>query len=180
MNKPSNILDGVLVLEYRSGSKKALDLLVKKYHLKLCRHANYYTKDIELAKDVVQDSWAVILKKLHTLKDPNLFGSWAFRIVTRKALNALQKSKKNRNDARRHEYLSNTIAPNIQNETAYKPLQQAIAELSENQQIVLRLFYTEAYSLYEISTILDVAEGTVKSRLFHAREKLKTKLKSKL
>ena len=53
----------------------------------------------------------------------------------------------------------------------------AISELSENQQMVLRLFYKEDYSLNEMSDILEISVGTVKSRLFHAREELKTILK---
>ncbi len=56
-------------------------------------------------------------------------------------------------------------------------LHAAIRSLSKNQQIVLRLFYTQEYSLMEISEILDISIGTVKSRLFHSREKLKTILK---
>jgi RNA polymerase sigma factor (sigma-70 family) len=58
-------------------------------------------------------------------------------------------------------------------------VQKAILSLPANQQVVLRLFYTEGYSLNEISDILEIAVGTVKSRLFHGREKLKTILKNK-
>jgi RNA polymerase sigma factor (sigma-70 family) len=56
-------------------------------------------------------------------------------------------------------------------------LLRAIPELTNDQQQVLRLFYTENYALNEISEMLNISVGTVKSKLFHAKEKLKTILK---
>ena len=50
----------------------------------------------------------------------------------------------------------------------------AIKNLPQNQQIILRLFYLEECSINEISSILKISKGTVKSRLFYAREKLKS------
>jgi RNA polymerase sigma-70 factor (ECF subfamily) len=55
----------------------------------------------------------------------------------------------------------------------------AIKDLPQDQQVVLRLFYLEEYSLKEISEIVNKSAGTVKSRLYHAREKLKTILKNR-
>jgi RNA polymerase sigma-70 factor (ECF subfamily) len=53
----------------------------------------------------------------------------------------------------------------------------AIKKLPEHQQVVIKLFYVEDYSLKQISDILKISIGTAKSRLFHAREKLKETLK---
>ena len=58
-------------------------------------------------------------------------------------------------------------------------LLDAIKQLPVQQQEVLKLFYTEDYSLKEISQLLHISVGTTKSRLFHAREKLKLILKEK-
>ena len=58
-------------------------------------------------------------------------------------------------------------------------LLKAIQSLSINQQMVIRLFYVEEYSLKDISDTLKISVGTVKSRLFHAREKLKLILKNR-
>jgi len=63
------------------------------------------------------------------------------------------------------------------NNTVKKKLLKAIETLSKDKQNVLRLFYVEDYSLKEISVILNISLGTVKSRLFQAREKLKTIIK---
>ncbi|WP_411031028.1 RNA polymerase sigma factor [Spongiimicrobium sp. 3-5] len=182
MEKSNKIFDGLLVLQYRSGNQKALSLLVNRYHLKLCRHSYWYTHDAEVAKDIVQDCWGIMANKLSGLKDPNSFGSWATRIVTRKSLDYLEKGKKTRENL---EVYSKTAQPyETQENTSDREadilrLQKAIKQLPKDQQIVIRLFYTEEYSLKEMSGVLDVSVGTIKSRLFHAREKLKSILKNK-
>lgn len=174
---PSKIFDGLMVLQYRTGTKKALSVLVNKYHPKLCKHAYWYTHDLDASKDIVQDSWSMMFKKLDSLKDPNLFGSWAFRIVTRKSLDFIH--KKNRESAKLNDfYNTSVIGENeVDNEKDIQKVLKAIQTLPEGQQVVVRLFYTEHYSLKEISDILEISTGTVKSRLFHAREKLKLILK---
>lgn len=178
MTDPSKIFDGLLVLQYRSGAKKALNLLVRKYHNKLCKHSYSYTNDIDASKDIVQDCWSIMINKLDSLNDPNLFGSWAFRIVTRKSLDFVNKRK--RDKVKLEEYVRITVVfdPIEKNKERIEKLLNGIQSLPKDQQVVLRLFYLESYSLKEMSEILEIATGTVKSRLFHAREKLKIILKN--
>jgi len=151
--------------------------LVNRHHKKLCRHAYWYVHDFDTSKDIVQDCWGTIINKLHGLKDPNAFGSWAMRIVTRKSLDFLNRDSRKRENLKQH--CPNNDQEDIEENrtTEIGLLKKAIWTLSEDQQVVLRLFYTEDYSLKEITTILDISLGTVKSRLFHAREKLKTIIK---
>ncbi len=188
MNKPEKIFDGLLVLQYQNGDKKALSLLVNRWHTKLCKQAYFYTKDIGIAKDIAQDSWSVIIKRIASLKEPNSFGSWALTIVNRKAIDWTRKNKRNKeklqtyyeNSQVNHDRKinNNNIEDdhtNITNSTT-KVVLDTIKKLPKNQQIILRLFYVEEYSIFEISNILTISKGTVKSRLFYAREKLKSHL----
>lgn len=181
MNKPHKIVDSLLVLSYQSGDKKALALLVKRWHKRLCGHAFRYTRNMDEAKDVVQDSWRVILNKLFSLKDTNCFGSWAMTIVTRKALDHIKKNKRFVNGINEE---NNPMAPYpdaadyLSKENDLSKVMNAIAFLNEDQRMVLKLFYLEEYSIVEIGRILNVSEGTVKTRLFRAREKLKTIIKT--
>ncbi len=191
MTKPEKIFDGLLVLQYREGSKKALSLLVKRWHTKLCKHAYYYVKDTDVAKDIVQDSWRAILKDLATLKDVNSFGNWALIIVNRKAIDYLRSKQKT--DERLHQYYENkkmnydttktthinTDDHNLVTDDRTEIIMNGIKKLPDNQRIILRLFYLEEYSILEICKILEISKGTVKSRLFYAREKLKSILKQK-
>lgn len=174
---PNKIFDALLVLQYQSGDKKALGLLVKRHHTKLCRHSYWYTHDLDAAKDIVQDSWSIIITKLGSIRDPNAFGSWAMRIVTRKSLDFLSRNKNDREKLAGYRNTPYDLDPEEDRESDLIRLENAIKLLPNDQQVVLRLFYTEEYSLKEISTILEISIGTVKSRLFHAREKLKAILK---
>lgn len=174
---PNKIFDALLVLQYQSGDKKALGMLVKRHHNRFCSHANWYLSDLDASKDVVQDCWGIIMNKLSNLRDPNSFSSWAMRIVTRKSIDNLRQNKTKREKLRQYQYTNLEVTYNEENTEIIK-LRQAIKSLPNDQQIVLRLFYTQEYSLIEIAHILDISVGTVKSRLFHAREKLKTILKT--
>lgn len=179
MNYQSKTFDALLVLEYRSGNSKALELLVKKYHIKLCKHAYWYTLDMDSSQDIVQDSWKSVLSRLPTLKEPERFGSWVFTIVTRKALNYIKKQKRGKYELHQYGLLIDTDIHDTSTDNQVVLLKKAMLTLPRNQQLVLRLFYTEGYTLNEIHGILDISVGTVKSRLFHAREKLKRILKQK-
>jgi RNA polymerase sigma-70 factor (ECF subfamily) len=177
MKNSKKIFDGLLVMRYQTGDSRALAILVKRYQSDFCRYACWYTHDIEMARDVVQDSWSIIIAKLGTLKNPDSFRSWAMRIVTRKAQDQLRSSGRIRSLKKQHyPIIEDGGAEEELRAEQIKRLHVAIKELNFDQQLVLRLFYTQEYSLKEISTILEISVGTVKSRLYHAREKLKSNL----
>lgn len=172
------VFDALLVLQYKSGDNKALGMLVKRHHRRFCRHAYRYTHDINSSKDIVQDCWDIIINKIARLKNPNAFESWAMRIVTRKSLDFVNKKVREREQIKTLPLLDNA-EPDEEHSKTLERLQRAIFVLPEGQKVVLSLFYTQEYSLKEIADILEISIGTVKSRLFHAREKLKKILKSK-
>ncbi len=180
MNKTNKTVDGWLVLQYQSGNHKALALLVKRWHKKLCSKAFWVTKDKDVSKDIAQESWKVIMKKIYSLKEPNSFGSWALTIVYRKSIDFLKDKKKEFDKMHQYQYEKASITNSEQtdNKSLKRALLNAIKTLPENQQIVINLFYVENYSLKQIGDILDITVGTAKSRLFHAREKLKTIIKA--
>ncbi len=178
------ISDALLVLEYQSGNKKALAVLVKRWHTRLCKQAYWHTKNVDQAQDIVQDAWSTIVSKLTDLRDPNSFGGWALTIVNHKALDKFRKHKPETKLTlyREPAVWSDTLVDQEAYSTREKQLeeiQQAIKNLPIDQQMVLNLFYMEELSLKQISKITGVTVGTVKSRLFHAREKLKKIVKVK-
>ncbi len=178
MKDSSNTSDAKLVLAYQSGNEKAIAILVKRWHKQFCKQAYWYTKDKDTAKDIAQDSWNVIIHKLNDLKDAEKFGYWALAIVCRKAIDwTRKKSKTLEQQIDYHKVLNNFSEENNISEDSKKML-LAIKELPNIQQTVLQLFYIENYSLKQISSLLDLSKGTVKSRLFYAREKLKIIIKN--
>lgn len=170
--------DKDLVKAFQAGDQFALTQLIERWHVVFCKKAYWIVKDTELAKDIAQDSWQQIMYKIGDLKEAAHFSSWALRIVYNKSLDALKHNAKERDkqEAFRYTQLIHST-PKSEDERLKGKLLKAIKQLSVQQQIVVKLFYTESYSLKEISTLLDISVGTAKSRLFHAREKLKTIIK---
>ena len=173
-------IDKILVLQFQSGDKKALPELVKRWHKQFCNKAYWLVKDKNVAKDIAQDSWKTIINKIDSLNDVNSFGGWAMRIVYTKSLDWLRAEAKEKLQQNEYYNTQDKFDAVIEdNEQIKKALSKAIKTLPTKQQMVIKLFYVEEYSLKQISDLLNISLGTTKSRLFHAREKLKLILKEK-
>ncbi|WP_299885778.1 RNA polymerase sigma factor [uncultured Lacinutrix sp.] len=171
--------DADLIESYKLGNKKALTILIKRWHLVFCEKAYFIVKDSDLAKDIAQDSWKTIITKINDLNNENSFASWALRIVYYKALDSIK--SRNKEIERLNVYARNQSSFNetyTDKTEIKKKLLNAINLLSQQQKDTIKLFYIESYSLKEIARIMETSLGTVKSRLFHAREELKKQLKN--
>lgn len=174
-----NIFDEWLVLQYRAGHDKALTLLAKRWHHKIIRQAHWHTQNMEASKDVAQESWYVIVRGLNNLRDPQRFGVWALSITSKKSIDwirANQKDRKREEDKREAQEMFNTENDESKQQKI-EALRTAMKDLPDEHRMVLSLFYLESYSLKEIAKVLHIPAGTVKSRLFNAREKLKKIIK---
>lgn len=181
MNIKRNSIDAELVKQYQSGDTKALSKLVKRWHRKFCEKSYWIIKDKDIAKDIAQDSWRAVIKSIDKLQEAEKFEAWALRIVYFKSIDYLKDSIKERARQQDIFYSKQTdeVTENTTNDPSLKEaLLRAVSELKAHQQTVIKLFYVEEYSLKEISELLNISIGTTKSRLFHAREKLKTILKT--
>ncbi|PWH82657.1 RNA polymerase subunit sigma-24 [Algibacter marinivivus] len=172
--------DKDLVIAFQSGDKSALNQLVKQWHKTFCEKAYWLVKDADVAKDIAQDSWTVIIRRIDALNKPERFGSWALRIVCNNAIDWLNKNKRQQKHKEQIKHEQETVAIQKPFESSSEiklKLLEVFKQLPQHQQVVVKLFYTESYSLKEISSMLNISVGTAKSRLFHAREKLKQLLK---
>ncbi|WP_420322092.1 RNA polymerase sigma factor [Flagellimonas sp.] len=181
MDKNARLVDGRLVTDFQSGNKQALVALVKRWHKTFCDKAYWMVKDPDKAKDIAQDCWQVIIDKLHTLNNPENFGAWAMRIVYTRSIDALNASNR-MNVVRKqlkHEQDDIEDQESSQLDAIKQELLKTVNTLPNQQQKVIRLFYVQDYSLKDISSMLGISVGTVKSRLYHGREKLKTIIKNR-
>jgi RNA polymerase sigma-70 factor (ECF subfamily) len=175
-------IDAQLVSDYKSGNQIALAKLVRRWHKPFCNKAYWIVKDADLAKDIAQDSWTTIIERINSLKDESSFGGWAMRIVYSKSLDELRKHsrKKFKQETYKNEVKNETISEAEEDNQQLKILLlKSMKNLPGHQQIVIKLFYVQNYSLREISNLLKISTGTVKSRLFHARETLRLILNEK-
>lgn len=151
----------------RLGRQQDFAALVRLTGQRLLAHARRLTDDSETAHDVVQESWAAIAKGLAGLRDDREFVPWAMAIVTRAAARDLH------GRIRAREMVANYAREQAEPGVSPPDLRGAIAELPPSQRAVLALFYLDGLSVAEVATALVIPPGTVKTRLMHARNRLR-------
>lgn len=172
------------VKAFKSGDKKAFEVVYKLTYKKVYFFSLSITKDSELTKDIVQEIYVNVFKYIESLKDEKFFIAWLNQITyntTKKELGKLSKKPLNITDEELHMKLideNNPILKCIEDEDT-KELIQTILNLKEKYRTVLILKYFNNYKVKDIAKLLDCPEGTVKSRLNTAKESLKDKLSKK-
>lgn len=166
------VYDELLVTLIWSGDRQAASRLARRWYPRLLRTAKRLLGEEEAALGVVQETWLSILRGIDGLRDPARFAPWAFRILHRRCADAIRKTQAMR--AARAEAPPDIGTPPRSEEAII--IRQAFAALPEDQRLTAQLFFVEGLTLAEIAEVANVPEGTVKSRLFHARRRLKAAL----
>ncbi|MEP6881032.1 MAG: RNA polymerase sigma factor [Dokdonella sp.] len=172
----ARIYDELLVAAAVTGDRAALTRLVVRWHPRLLRHAWRVLGDAERAKDMVQEAWVEILRGLSRLNDVAAFPAWAYRIVTRRCQREFHRKSREPFERDGEELLDVAETPETASgETAAElaSVAAAISKLPAPQRAALALFYIEDLSIAEIAIATDVPPGTVKTRLMHARRKVR-------
>ncbi len=176
--KPEHIFDELLVLKCQDRDTEAQGLLWKRWQPKVLKWSFDFIKDQESAYEVAQESWMSIFKGIRSLKDPSLFRFWAYRIVQRRSADWIKREQRKRAGIEEIKKSAEEVEQSADQKVDQVELMlRAIKELPESHQQLLRMFYLERTPLKAVSKILGKPEGTIKSRLFYAREQLKKKLK---
>ena len=165
-----------LVNRYQNGDEQALRQLIKEFHPKLLQQIRYQTNDDEAVEDLAQECWYQIIPKLKTLQLKISFEAWALTIARRRSIDWIREQQRQRTQqAAVDTENKKTIKSGTNNDDQHnlEKIKMGIQQLPKSQKIVLELFYQENLSLIEICEVLDLPKGTVKSRLFYAREGLK-------
>ena len=166
-------LDAYLAAAGRTGDRKALSLLFKRWNPRLTAHAWRLLGDRELAADAVQEAWVEIVRGLARLADTGAFAAWAYRITSRRCAKAIGRVVRDRRTAEALPGEEEAVAPPAADALR---LRQAIDALPAEQRSAIALFYLEDMSVAEVAIALAVPAGTVKTRLMHARHKLRAAL----
>jgi RNA polymerase sigma-70 factor (ECF subfamily) len=165
------ILNEWLVINCQIGDEQALEQLLKIWYPKLKGYAHRFIYDESLIDDVVQNTLMDMSKTLTKLKDPAAFPKWIYQILQFKCVDAIRTQTKHRkiqqvvNDENQ---LFSQQTSEVEQETKIN-----LDELDVESQKLLYFYYYEEFSLSEISQILSTPTGTLKSRLFNIRHKLR-------
>ena len=167
-NSVEQVIDEILVMDAQNGHGEAFETLVLRWQKRLWWHAFNLTGRAEAAWDVTQESWLDIVRGLARLKEPDRFGSWAYRIVSNEAYDWCCRNGQKGSPEIEPEDTPASTADQGKQETA-GDVHEILRRLSRRSQVILNLHYLEGFSLLEIAEILGIPEGTVKSRLHTAR-----------
>lgn len=177
---PSPIADeAVLLQRVAEHDRKAFELLYRIYYRRLTRFLEQVMRRPFLVEEVVNDTMLVVWRKAEGFNHASRVSTWIFAIAYRKALKALKRTERRREVPWDGE---GSIAEGPEVELMEREVQvrlrRALTTLSAEQRAVVELTYYHDYAYREIAEIVGCPVDTVKTRMFHARRKLKILLES--
>lgn len=155
------------VLRAQAGDREALGSLLQAVQAALFRYIASLTLRNDLAEDILQEVFVLVWRKLPSLREPELFRPWMYRIASREAFRRLRKERQwsEKTDA---EFPGDIAAIPVPEEFEPELVQQLprwIEEISPASRAVIVLHYLQEMTLEEIAVVLEISMGTVKSRL---------------
>lgn len=181
-------IDHALVLRVQQGDKKAFDLLVLKYQLRLSKLVSRFLRNQSDVPDVVQEAFIKAYRALPNFRGESAFYTWLYRIAINTAKNHLvAQSRKNpansidvqdAEDYGASEWLKEFASPEREALASElkATIQQAMGELPSDLREAITLREIEGLSYEDIAAVMDCPIGTVRSRIFRAREAIDSKL----
>lgn len=183
--------DRILINDALEGDQRAYDVLIKKYRSSVYNLVYRMIENRQEAEDIVQETFIKAFNALKTFNEEFAFSTWLFKIATNNCIDTLRKRKL-------QTYSLDTPVQTKDGEVSrdfaderYSPEQSTISSestsiildsvesLPKKYQLVINMRHKEDRSYEEISELLEIPIGTVKARIFRAREILKRKLKER-
>ena len=168
------LFDELLVMIAQAGDARAFERLHRRWYKRLGRAALRYAGSPEAARDLSQDCWLAIWKGIGGLRDPKRFRAYAFGVLHRRGADYVRGAIKTRAHSGWVEETQTLAEAPRQDERS--ELNRAFSALPPDQRLAAHLHFVEGLTLSEIAEAQSIPTGTAKSRLFHARRKLKAAL----
>lgn len=182
------LTDQVLIERIQNGDKQAFNLLVVKYQNKVCNLISRYVNNHSDVADVAQEAFIKAYRAIPTFRGESAFYTWLYRIAVNTAKNHLtaqgRRPPASDIDAEEAEYMDGGTAmkeiSNPENLTLSNELQEvvfsAIEELPDDLKTAITLRELDGLSYEEIAAVMECPVGTVRSRIFRAREAVDKKM----
>ena len=178
---PEMAQDAELVRLAQAGDARAFEALVVKYQRRIARHVARYVKASGDVEDVVQETFIRAYRGLPSFRGDSSFYSWLYRIATNAAVSHLQRAPDelllgdDGADERQHAFEPGISDGEDPERTLFarqiaETVQRALAKLQPELAEPLMLYEVEGKPYAEIATMLGVPIGTVRTRIFRARE----------
>jgi RNA polymerase sigma-70 factor (ECF subfamily) len=180
--------DQQLVQRVQKGDKSAFDLLVLKYQHRVLKLVSRFVSDAAEAQDVAQEAFLKAYRALPSFRGDSAFYTWLYRIAINTAKNALVSNRRRPVDFDldlqdpeqydRHAKLKEVDTPEgvLLTDEIREVVERAMQQLPEDLRTAIVLREIEGMSYEEIAEAMDCPVGTVRSRIFRAREAIDKKL----
>jgi RNA polymerase sigma-70 factor (ECF subfamily) len=176
--------DRALVKQAQQGDQEAFAKLVTRHQRYIYNLAYRLLRDPNEAEDLAQEAFLRAWRGLANFRREAKFTTWLYRIVTNLCYNRLNSLRRQLLDVAVDDLATLSLpakdspAAVVEATEQRAFLHRQIAALPPKYQLVLTLFYLQEFSYQEISQVLDLPLGTVKTHLFRARERLKQRLQA--
>jgi RNA polymerase sigma-70 factor, ECF subfamily len=165
----------LLVLQHKRGEPGALERLVELWERALYYYVRRLVETPEEAKDIAQDVWCKVIRKLRSVRDPAAFPAWLFKIARTQAISRFRKAdpfaQLSEEELPVDAFATDTNGFSVTLNA--EELHWGLTQLTPPHSECLVLHFLEGFTLDEVSDITGVAPGTVKSRIHYAKKALR-------
>lgn len=174
----ADVRDARLIDRIVRRDSRAFDELFRSYHPRLNRFLVSILRRADVAEEVLNDTLLVVWRQPERYNGRSKVSTWIFAIAYRQAMKALSRCDDPVEDRHAEARPSGEAGPEQQlgRRQAQDVLQRAIGELSADHRAVIDLTYFHEVGYREIAELMDCPQDTVKTRMFHARRRLRSKL----
>jgi RNA polymerase sigma factor (sigma-70 family) len=168
--------DELLAIRCQLGDRDAFDALISRWHKPIWRYLRRLAGSDDAAADMAQDTWLKAIRGIATLREPASLRAWMFGIARRVAMDRLRRQYAQ--DIDDGVVLDDLAAQSsdVDLESDLAALETGMSSLPLRERDTLALFYLRELTIDQIAALLEVPAGTVKSRLFRARQLLRRQL----
>ncbi len=182
-------IDQALVERVQKGDKQAFDVLVLKYQQRIIHLVSRYVRSPDEAQDVAQEAFIKAYRAIHRFRGDSAFYTWVYRIAINTAKNYLVAASRrpptgdiDAQEAEQYEGASglkeyDTPEHLVLRDEIKAAIDSAIDDLPEDLKTAISLRELEGMSYEDIATTMECPIGTVRSRIFRARDAIDTKLR---
>jgi RNA polymerase sigma-70 factor (ECF subfamily) len=175
MDAKERVLEQILILRCQTGDPGALADLIRRYEKPLRYFISRLLGNLGAAEDIFQDTWLAVLRRISTLRKPDAFAAWLYRIARNKVYRRLRRKKK------LVEIKESLAIPEGAQEPTFSAddaagIHKCLDRLRPEHKEVLMLRFLEQMSYKQMADVLGCNIGTVRSRLHYGRNALKQEL----
>ncbi len=165
-----------IVFRCKGGDRAAFQELFEMYQPRLKYYVRRLDNGSANADDILQDIWLTVFKKIHKLKDPQAFNVWLYRIARNTVYSGFRRKERFVTLPEENNLpVSGSVEPVFDADDAEK-LHKALNVLKPYHREVLTLSFIERMSYQSIADVIGCNIGTVRSRIFYAKQSLRKEM----